>query len=334
MNQRPEISVLVAVYNGADFLKEAMDSILGQTFTDLEFILINDGSTDDTEAIISACTDKRLRYFRNEQNLGLTRTLNYGIELARGRYIARMDADDVSLPERLEKQYHYLEAHPEIAFCCSKAYTIDETGKRTGAIERVTGPEHIKVQLMFGNRFIHSSAFIRAEILKTAKYDSEFPYAHDFDLFVRLTDKYAAENLDEYLVLYREHQRNITHTRQREVAAIRRTIFTRQLAALLGPETAGRLIDVHLALCDWRIDRYPLADFRRLLESLKAGNQNTGKYHPRIFNKQLYDYWYELVRVKAGRKSLSQFFGSSLFENSFLTFKQLRKILKQSVGIQ
>ena len=106
---KPLVSVLMAVYNGEKYLLEAIESILNQTYTNFEFLIINDGSTDSTEEIILSYSDQRIRYIKNEQNLKLIASLNKGLDLAKGKYIARMDADDISLPDRLEKQVNFLE---------------------------------------------------------------------------------------------------------------------------------------------------------------------------------------------------------------------------------
>ena len=114
-SSQPVISVILPVYNAERFLREAIDSVLKQTFVDFEFIILNDGSTDKTEDIILSYKDPRIRYVKNEKNLKLIKTLNKGVDMARGKYIARMDADDISLPERFEKEVAYLEAHPDVA---------------------------------------------------------------------------------------------------------------------------------------------------------------------------------------------------------------------------
>ena len=116
----PLISVILPAYNAERFLEEAIDSILAQTYKNFELIVLNDGSTDRTEEIILSYNDPRIRYIKNESNLKLIKTLNKGIALARGKYIARMDADDISLPTRFEKEIEFMEIHPDIGVCSSK----------------------------------------------------------------------------------------------------------------------------------------------------------------------------------------------------------------------
>ena len=125
----PEITVLMPVYNGEKYLRPAIESILNQTFSDFEFLIINDGSTDNSESIILSYKDERIRYVKNENNLKLIKTLNKGIDLARGKYIARMDADDISLPTRLEREIEYMESHPECGLVSVFPYVMSESGK-------------------------------------------------------------------------------------------------------------------------------------------------------------------------------------------------------------
>ncbi len=126
----PRVSVLMSVYNGERFLRDSVESILGQTFTDFEFLILDDGSTDSTCEILEeyANKDARIVLVRNDRNLGLTRSLNKGLRLVRGEYLARQDADDISLPKRLEMQVKFLDAHPEVGVVGSALEIIDENG--------------------------------------------------------------------------------------------------------------------------------------------------------------------------------------------------------------
>src|SRR5687768_10604451 len=138
----PSISVLMSVYNGARYLSQSIESILAQTFSDFEFIIIDDCSSDSTPQILNeyARQDSRIRIIRNSENKGLTASLNIGLTQAQGRYIARQDADDISLPQRFEKQIHYLEAHPETIVVSSNIGIIDNTGQYLDTLKRAAPP--------------------------------------------------------------------------------------------------------------------------------------------------------------------------------------------------
>ena len=126
----PKISVLMCVYNDEDWLKNSIDSIVNQTFTDFEFVIVNDGSTDNSLEIINSYSDDRIRIINNEENLGLPKSLNRGLNLCKSELIARMDADDISMNNRLEKQYKYLKKNKEIALIGGQAEYIDSDGSK------------------------------------------------------------------------------------------------------------------------------------------------------------------------------------------------------------
>ena len=171
------LTVLMSVYNGSRFLREAIESILNQTFYDFEFIIINDGSTDRTAEILATYQDKRIRIVRNSDNIGLTKSLNEGLKLARGKYIARQDADDISLPKRLERQISYLEAQPDIALLGTWANSIDERGKILWEMRPPSDPSLLRWSMLFNNNMIHSSVmFNAAKAMDIGGYDSSMVY--------------------------------------------------------------------------------------------------------------------------------------------------------------
>jgi glycosyltransferase involved in cell wall biosynthesis len=198
----PKITVLMPVYNASEYLQETMDSVLNQTFTDFEFLIINDGSTDNSEEIIKSYSDPRIRLVNNEQNMKLIATLNKGIELAEGKYIARMDADDICLPTRLEKQYRLMEENPDIALCGTG---IKMMGKKFFQPIVITEPEIIKNVMRAFNVFFHPTVMFRRSVLieHNYRYNPEYLHAEDYQLFQLLSEHHKLTNIDETLLLYR-----------------------------------------------------------------------------------------------------------------------------------
>ena len=182
METNPTVSVVMPVLNGEKYLAEAMKSVLDQTFRDFEFIIINDGSTDSTEEIIQTFTDPRIVYLKNEANLGLSKSFNKGIAAARGRYIARMDADDVALPDRFEKELAFLESRPEIAVVGTAIWRIDENGRKLGLSRKATEPQALKWQCFFSTPLFHPTVMARAEVLKENPFDESLPSSEDYEL--------------------------------------------------------------------------------------------------------------------------------------------------------
>jgi hypothetical protein len=199
----------MSVYNRSKYLREAIDSILSQTLMSFEFIIIDDGSTDGTWDILTeyADQDQRIALVQNRKNLGLSQSLNKGLVLAQGNYIARQDADDVSLPERLEKQVGFLDEHPEVEVLGTWIAHIDEQGKHTGIWKTPTSPALVRWFLSFRNCIAHPSVTFRRSLIEQGElYRSEIAYAQDYDLWVRLSAKTHLTNFPEILCLRRVHE--------------------------------------------------------------------------------------------------------------------------------
>jgi glycosyltransferase involved in cell wall biosynthesis len=198
------ISVIVPSYNSERYLRESIESILNQTFGDFELIIVNDGSTDSSPEIIKEYSkkDRRVKFLNNPKNLGLQKSLNKAISEAKGKYIARMDADDISLPTRLETQYNYLEKNKDVFLVGSSAWIIDEDGKRIGALRKFDVPNKIKSKLEKRNPIIHPSVMFRAEA--RFRYRDKFVCSEDYDLYLRILSKgLKITNLEEFLLEYR-----------------------------------------------------------------------------------------------------------------------------------
>jgi len=213
----PRVSVLMSVYNGELYLTEAIDSILGQTFTDFEFIIINDGSTDRTGSILRGYTDARIQVFE-QTNMGLTRSLNRGISLARGEYVARMDADDISMPERLVKQVAFLDAHPEIGVLGTACRIVDEVSHREWEMHPPLSDKQIRRHLIRGNPFVHSSVMMRKSVFQAiGGYDEAYPYVQDYELWIRMALHTRLANLPDILHMRRFHWGAVSTTRRTEL---------------------------------------------------------------------------------------------------------------------
>ena len=199
------------VYNGEKYLKEAIDSILNQTYGDFEFIILNDGSTDRTEEIILSYDDPRIVYVKNEENLQIVKTLNKGIDLAKGKYIARMDADDISLPERFKKQVNYLENNKNIDICGT---FIKHFGAKSRIQEYPIFNEDIKVNLLFNAALAHPTVMVKKSCFLKNKYDDLYNQAEDYALWVNMIGEYRFMNIPEVLLLYRNHQKQTDKNKQ------------------------------------------------------------------------------------------------------------------------
>jgi glycosyltransferase involved in cell wall biosynthesis len=203
--QIPLVSVILPVYNAAQFVEESIKSILNQTYTNFELIIINDGSTDESEKIISRINDKRIRYYY-QPNIGLAKTLNRGIEVSNGEFIARQDADDISLPQRIEKQIQFLLQYTDISLLGSWAEIIPIINNTHRYHKHPADNLQLKIDLLFNNPFVHTSIMIRKGILKSTGYYNPDKLIEDFDLWSRIGRSSKLANIPEVLVQYREVQ--------------------------------------------------------------------------------------------------------------------------------
>ncbi|MFC2140246.1 glycosyltransferase family 2 protein [Candidatus Auribacterota bacterium] len=212
----PKLTVLMSVYNGDKYLSLAIESILQQTFKNFEFLIINDASTDKTREIILSYKDPRIRLLENLKNIGLTASLNKGLKIALGEYIARQDADDISLPKRLEKELRVAESRPEVAVICSDSKhfvtktNIDLTKKEKDGQKESLRKIYLN-DLAEGNLFFHGSVLFKKDlILELGGYDENFKKSQDYELWLRISRKSLILKIEKILYLGRIHFESIS----------------------------------------------------------------------------------------------------------------------------
>ena len=242
----PKISVIMPVYNAEKYLNEAIDSILNQTFGDFELIIINDGSTDSSVEIIKNYNDSRIRFIDNKTNEIYMKRLNEGIELAHGEYIARMDADDISLPQRFEKQVEFLDKNPDIGIVGTfwKSFGAEEC-----VVELPQFPAEVQVFSIFHSPFGHPSVMFRKSFFDKygLRYDENCPYAEDYDLWTKALNYFGGANIGEVLLNYRVHENAVSVAKaqiQRDMH--RRTI--KRILTELDVVTSDEEIDFHIKI--------------------------------------------------------------------------------------
>lgn len=213
------VSVVMGVYNAEETVGEAVESILAQTFRAFEFIVVDDGSTDGTARILDGFRDPRIVRIRNDENVGLTRSLNRGLRRARGRYIARLDADDVALPQRLERQVALLESRPEVGLVGCPVIYIDPDGQELG-VQRIYVRDLHQALLDTDFCWEHSAVTFRAAcVAAVGPYRETFRYAQDYDLWLRIAEEFDMASLPEPLVKLRLHADAISIARRVEQRA-------------------------------------------------------------------------------------------------------------------
>jgi glycosyltransferase involved in cell wall biosynthesis len=246
-NALPKISVVMPAYNAEEYIAQAIDSVLAQSYTDFEFIIINDGSQDGTLDIISGYDDERIVLIDNEQNMGITGSLNRGLNVAKGEYIARMDADDVSLPHRFEKQFAYMTKHQDVYVLGSAVCDIDESGKVLGAFFPPSEPAVLGFVIMYRFPFYHPALMIRQSVIDKydLRYDDEFGKGvEDFHFISRISKYGKLANLDEVLLLFRQHGGSVTANNQERQRVNLHAVGCHNIGAMFGGDAVFNQGDV------------------------------------------------------------------------------------------
>ncbi len=212
MKNRPSLSVVMTVYNAGPYLGPAIESVLAQTFRDFEFLIVDDASTDGSAALLEdyARRDPRIRLLTGRVNRGQTACLNEGIGAARAPWIARQDADDLSLPRRFEKQWRVVEAVPDLALVGTNGWVIDGGGRVTGMVHAPLGDSGIRWALPFRNPFVHTSVLFRRPA--ALRYDERYRICQDWDFWFRLLETGRGVNLPDRLVAYRHVEKSLSHS--------------------------------------------------------------------------------------------------------------------------
>ena len=215
--KKPKISLIMPVYNAEKFLDESILSVLNQTFKDFEFIMIEDCSTDDSLKILKKYfkKDKRIILKKNNKNLGVVDSRNKGLKIAKGKYIAVLDADDICLKKRFELQYNFMEKNKEIFLCGSSAIVIDEVGRKIGIFKKENNPKKIKKKLLKGNPIVHSSIMYRNDF--GFFYRKKFDDAYEYDLYLRiLSAGKKITNMPNFLIKFRLNQNSTSFQKKFE----------------------------------------------------------------------------------------------------------------------
>lgn len=246
----PRVSVLMAVYNGERYLAQAVDSILSQTYTDFEFIIVDDCSTDGTASLLSRYQDSRVRVIRNHQNMRVSRSINQCLPMCRGEYIARMDADDISQPERFATQVTYLDENLDIGVVGCSVDCIDTQGVVIGDQQlALNSGTLMQWNILFNSTFVNSSTMLRRSLLnRVGEYDPSFDPAEDYELWYRLLQVTNGVNLSTCLHQLRLHSDSLSATKNSTQQHNAARVSQRAMSGLLGhPVPFEHVLAMHTA---------------------------------------------------------------------------------------
>lgn len=303
MGQKPGVSVILPVYNAEDFLKDAVESILTQSYPDFELIAIDDRSTDDSLGILRSFDDPRLAVLQNPVNQGVAKTLNRGLTAAQGAFVARMDADDISLPHRLADQMAFMASHPSVAVCGT---WVEVFGRAVPVLENNVlkdpgGPEEIRSSFLFNCVLKHPSVMMRREVLdrERYRYDEAVDRAEDYALWVRIAKKYDLANLERVCLRYRLHTRKVslTHKARNFEQA---DLIRRGLLEEMGLSPTEDELALHHEISRRFRTEFPqerLEEAGRWLKKIERQNDRSKTYEPEILRRVLSRRMAHITRV-------------------------------------
>lgn len=297
--QKDLISVIMSNYNTPEeYLRQAIESILNQTYPNFEFIIIDDCSTDNSLEIIESYTDKRIKIIRNEQNLGITKSLNKGLAVAVGEFVARMDADDIALPERFEKQVAFLNSHTEHIVCGTGVELIGEWEKKHSnkyLCRTIPDKEQFRINLLFGNcpNIVHPTAMFNHTMLKKygITYNENYPLAQDYRMWVSCSEVAECANLPETLLNYRVHGKAVSSDKKQLQSEIAIRIMQEQLDKL-DLKLSDEYAVIHKDFLYSRKE-YDLK-CKKWIKTLLNHNKIHKVYNQKLFKKTLWKKWAEI----------------------------------------
>lgn len=322
---RPKISVLMPVYNAQMYLREAIDSILNQTFIDFEFIIINDASIDSSKQIIRSYNDKRIRYFENNKNLGVARSLNRGLKLAKTNLVARMDADDISYPQRLEIEYREIAKDNKIAIVASFYEVIDKNGRCLYTIKDAGSAVAIFYTLQFRNCLGHPTVIFNKDIVLNEFHGYKNCQAEDYNLWLRVSKKYKILKIAKVLHQLRISDSSRVSQFYSEITNDAILIAQNNLQSLTGQSIN---VDTIKILANIKLLNYPPQRIKEALFTLKEINTILLNYHPPFLSRLIINKQYFNKIISLRYYLLIVMFFNSWFGTFFKSIYQLYRLIK------
>ena len=333
---KPLISVLIPAYNAERFIAAAIGSVLSQSYTEFELLVFNDGSKDTTGAIIDSFKDPRIKVFHAPENKGHIHHLNLGLQMAQGKYIARMDADDICLKHRFEKQVNFLESYPDVGICGTQTTIINEDDQVMDkeTLDQADAP--LRIKLIFNTCFSHPSVMIRKSVLDTHGFyysNAMFP-AEDYAFWHLISTKAKLANLPDYLLEYRKHGKQISQVKQNLLDEALRKVQVDVVEHFLQRSVTSAEADLHRSLISGRyvVSMEYILRARDWLKGLLAQNRNTHYYDQVLLERYIGKVWFSLCThaYKLGFRLVAIDWRSG-FDNSAISGKDRVKFLAKSL---
>jgi glycosyltransferase involved in cell wall biosynthesis len=331
----PRVSVFMPVYNAEHYLNESIDSILNQSYTDYEFVIVNDGSTDRSAEVIKAYTDPRIRFIENQQNMGLIASLNIGLETCTGEYIVRMDQDDFSLPHRIEKQVRFMDENPEYGLigCWFEDFGENIESK---VVRYSSDDTHIRIRHLYQTHIAHPTAVLRKSVIDkfNLRFDASFVHGEDYAFWVQMSAYCKLSNYPEMLVRKRDHPRNITNqfasTMQATCAKVKQKQF-HQMGLDLNTDDVN--LYTRFADSEWNFDSDEMKTLTQLLERIQSANEKSSFIPKDAYGQYLSSKFFHLCynNKSIGKQGWEMFFASSLSKKYKISLSEKAKFRVKSI---
>jgi len=329
--KNPLVTVLMPVYNAAPYLREAIDSILNQTFSDFEFLIIDDGSSDNSVDIIKSYDDPRIVLHLNGDNIKLISTLNKGLDLANGKYIARMDADDISLPERIKNQFEFLEKNPEIGVLSTGFLSFSENSEMLSIYP--FNHDDIVFGLLYQMQICHGASMFRKELIDKfgLRFIKEFPHAEDYHFFYVCSRYTQMANLQQVLYKVRLHDTRVSVENNQVQNAISDKVKMLQFKAM-GYDITNEQLSLFASLNYHKYQKNIdfLMKVKELLSGLLIANNASSCFNKDKFREQLGNLWFNACTnlTGLGLKTYNIYWTSELSDYNKSGFNRIKLLLK------
>ncbi|MBN2663605.1 MAG: glycosyltransferase family 2 protein [Bacteroidales bacterium] len=320
MSNKPEISIVMPVYNRQQYVKGAIESILNQTFTNFEFIIVNDGSTDSTLEILQSYKDDRIVILDNDKNRGIVYSRNRGLKAARGNFVGMFDSDDIALPNKFEIQHKFLIENPEFGMVGAWVKWIDQNGKLLKNKWKLPkSSKYISAIMLFRNYFVQSTILIKKEAIPEEGYSTGFDIVEDSKMWFDVSQKYKVANIQQYLVNYRVHSGNISDMGEKHLANSKK--LYKYIFKTMDIEPTEEELDIHYLIKNNK----PITNYNQLIEIEKwllkifEANLKTKNYDQYILQKVIFNRWTKVCykAKKIGFKAATKYLNSPLFKYIF-----------------
>jgi glycosyltransferase involved in cell wall biosynthesis len=334
-SSNPRVSVFMPVYNAEQYLNESIDSILNQSFIDFEFVIVNDGSTDRSAEVIKTYTDPRIRFIENTQNLGLIASLNIGLETCKGEYIVRMDQDDFSLPQRIEKQVRFMDENPEYGLigCWFEDFGENIESK---VVRYSSDDTHIRIRHLYQTHIAHPTAVLRKSVIDkfNLRFDASFVHGEDYAFWVQMSAYCKLSNYPEMLVRKRDHPRNISNKYAQIQQDTCAKVKQKQFEAMgLDLNTDDVNLYTHFADSEWNFHSNEMETLTQLLERIQGANEKFSFIPKEAYSQYLSSKFFHLCynNKSIGKQGWDRFFASSLSKNYKISLSEKAKFRVKSL---